>query len=71
LRPRREGAPADAGLRRRRGSGDDTADVERNRRRDDVNAVAGADTAELDATLGPLAKALLALAQQLMGEEAP
>jgi hypothetical protein len=69
LRPRREDAPTDAGLRRRRTRGDDAADVER--RRDGLDAVAEADAAEVDATLRPLARALLALAEQLMGEEAP
>lgn len=69
MRPRREDAPTDAGLRRRRGRGDDAADVER--RRDGLDAVAEAEAAEVDATLRPLARALLALAEQLMGEEAP
>jgi hypothetical protein len=71
LRPRREDAPTDAGLRRRRGRGDDAADVERDRRRDGLDAVAELDLAEVDATLRPLARALLALAEQLMAEEAP
>jgi len=71
LRPRREDAPADAGLRRRRGRGNDAADVERERPRDGLDAVAEAEAAEVDATLRPLARALLALAEQLMGEEAP
>jgi hypothetical protein len=69
LRPRREDAPTDAGLRRRRGRGDDAADVEK--RRDGLDAVAEAESAQVDATLRPLARALLALAEQLMGEEAP
>jgi hypothetical protein len=69
LRPRREDAPTDAGLHRRRGRGYDAADVER--RRDGLDAVAEAEAAEVDATLRPLARALLALAEQLMGEEAP
>jgi hypothetical protein len=69
LRPRREDAPTDAGLRRRRGRGDDAAETER--RRDGLDAVAEAEAAEVDATLRPLARALLALAEQLMGEEAP
>jgi hypothetical protein len=71
LRPRREDAPTDAELRRRRGRGDDAADVERDRWRDGLDAVAEADAAEVDASLRPLARALLALAEQLMGEEAP
>jgi hypothetical protein len=70
LRPRREDAPADAGLPRQRGRGDDAADEERDRRRDGLDAVPEADAAEVDATLRPLARALLALAEQL-GEEAP
>jgi len=69
LRPRREDAPTDAGLRRRRGRGDDVTDVER--RREGLDAVTEAEAAEVGATLGPLARALLALAEQLMGEEAP
>jgi hypothetical protein len=69
LRPGREDAPTDAGLRGRRGRGDDAADVER--RRDGLDAVTEAEAAEVDATLKPLARALLALAEQLMGEEAP
>jgi hypothetical protein len=69
LRPRREDAPPDAGLRRTRGRGDDAADVER--RREGLDAVTEPEAAEVDATLRPLARALLALAEQLMGEEAP
>jgi hypothetical protein len=71
LRPRREDAPTDAGLRRRCGRGDNAADVERDPRRDGLEAVAEADASEVDATLRLLARALLALAEQLMGEEAP
>ena len=71
MRPRREDAPTDAGLRRRRGMGDDAADVQRERRRSDFDVSGEPDEAEVDATLRPLAKALLALAEQLMGEEAP
>jgi hypothetical protein len=71
LRPGREDAPTDAGLRRRCGRSDDAADVESDGRRDGLDAVAEADAAEVDATLRPLARAVLALAEQLMGEEAP
>jgi hypothetical protein len=71
LRPRREDAPTDAGLRRRRGRGDDAADVEREWQPDGLDAVSEPDAAEVDATLRPLARALIALAEQLMGEEAP
>jgi hypothetical protein len=71
LRPRRGHAPTDAGLGRRRGRGDDAADVERDRRPDGLDAVAEPDETEVDATLRPLARALLALTEQLMGEEAP
>jgi hypothetical protein len=50
---------------------DDAADEERERQPDGLDAVAGPDAAEVDATLRPLARALLALAEQLMREEAP
>lgn len=71
MRPRREDAPPEAGVTRRREKSDETADVERDRRPDGLDAVAEAEAAEVDANLRPLARALLALAEQLMGEEAP
>jgi hypothetical protein len=45
--------------------------VERDPRRDGLDAGVEADPAEVDATLRPLARALLALAEQLMAEQAP
>jgi hypothetical protein len=70
LRPRREDAPTGAGLRRRSESGDEAAD---RLRKLEVRLDASDDPAktEVDANLRPLARALLALAEQLMGEEAP
>jgi len=50
---------------------DDAADGERERQRAGLDAVAEPDEAEVDVTLRPLARALLALAEELMGEEAP
>jgi hypothetical protein len=45
--------------------------VERERQRDGLDVAGEPDEAEVDATLRPLATALLALAEQLMREEAP
>ena len=72
MRPRREDAPTEAELRREHGRGGEPADVEREGQRDglDVAGEREPDEAEVDATLTPLARALLALAEQLMGEEA-
>jgi hypothetical protein len=71
LRPRREDAPTEAGFRRRRETGDDATDVERERRRDGLDAIAEPGEAEVDATLRALARALLALAEQLSRGEGP
>jgi hypothetical protein len=45
--------------------------VERERQRHGLDAIAEPDEARIDATLRPLARALLALAEQLSREEAP
>jgi hypothetical protein len=71
LRPRREDAPTEAGLCRRRGRGDENAEDRLRRQEADLDASDGPALTEVDATLRPLARALLALAEQLMGEEAP
>jgi hypothetical protein len=70
LRPRRDDAPTEAEVTRRRENGDETAD--RLRTQDaQLDARDEPVATEVDATLRPLARALLALAEQLMGEEAP
>ena len=71
MRPRREDAPTEAALPRRRDKGEETA--EDRLRNQDVRLDASDELVltEGDATLRPLARALLALAEQLMGEEAP
>jgi hypothetical protein len=69
LRPRREDAPTEAGLPRRRGRGDDAAEAEREGRRDDLDIAGEPDEADIDVSLVPLARALLALAEQLRHEE--
>jgi hypothetical protein len=45
--------------------------MERERQPDGLDAVAEPDAAEVDASLRPLARALLALAEQLTQGEAP
>jgi hypothetical protein len=50
---------------------DHAADVERDQRRDGLDAVAEPDETEVDASLRPLARALLAFAEQLSREEGP
>jgi hypothetical protein len=45
--------------------------VERERRRNGRDLAGEPDETDVDARLRPLARALLALAEQLMGEEAP
>jgi hypothetical protein len=71
LSPRREDAPKEAGFPRRRGRGDDDAAVERERRRGGLDVVGEPDEAVVDASLRPLARALLALTEQLSREEGP
>lgn len=68
---RRGDAPTETGLPRRRGRGDGPTDVERERRRDGLDVAGEPDEAEVDASLRPLARALLALAEQLSQEEGP
>jgi hypothetical protein len=70
LRPRREDAPAEAGVTRRREKGDDTADRLRTQKAQ-LDASDEPVVTEDDVSLRPLARALLMLAEQLMGEEAP
>jgi hypothetical protein len=70
LRPRREDAPTEAGVTRRREKGDETTDRLRQQEAR-VDASNEPVLTEVDASLRPLARALLALAEQLMGEEAP
>jgi hypothetical protein len=70
LRPRRDDAPTEAEVTRRREKGDDTAD--RLRKQEALlDASHEPVLTEDDVSLRPLARALLALAEQLMGEEAP
>jgi hypothetical protein len=70
LRPRREDAPTEAGVTRRREKGDETTDRLRQQEAR-VDASNEPVLTEVDASLRPLARALLALAEQLMrGEEA-
>jgi hypothetical protein len=70
LSPRRGNAPPEGGVTRRCENGDETADRLRTQ---EARLDASDETVvtEVDATLRPLARALLALAEQLMGEEAP
>jgi len=70
LRPRREDAPTEAGVTRRHEDGDENLEDRLRKQRAPVEADEEVLT-EADATLRPLARALLALAEQLMGEEAP
>jgi hypothetical protein len=68
LRPRRGNAPIEA-LPRRRGSGDGPQDEREQLEPLEVNEERVGS--EDDASLRPLARALLALAEQLMREEGP
>jgi hypothetical protein len=70
LRPRRGDTPSEAGLRRRRGSGE-AAEQERERRSDGLDAEEEPIRSADDDSLRPLARALLALAEQLRREEGP
>jgi hypothetical protein len=70
LRPWRDNAPTEAGIPRRHERGDESADQLR-RLEARLDASDEPAETEVDATLRPLARALLALAEQLMGEEAP
>ena len=71
MRPRRGDAPTGAGLPLARGSGDEAAEQERDLQRDWLDASQEPVWTEDDASLRPLARALLALAEQLSQEEGP
>jgi hypothetical protein len=70
LRPRRGDAPTEAGFPRRRGKGE-AADQDRERRPNGLDAEQEPIRSEDDDSLRPLARALLALAEQLSREEGP
>jgi hypothetical protein len=70
LRPRRGDAPTETGVTRRREKGDENADRLR-RQEARLDASDEPVLTEADVTLRPLARALLALAEQLSREEAP
>jgi hypothetical protein len=65
LRPRRGDAPPEDELPRPRGKSREAADDERGRRQHPLDVQDEPVAAEVDATLRPLARALLALAEQL------
>jgi hypothetical protein len=71
LRPRRGDAPTEAALPRQRRSGGEAGEDEREQRREPLDARSEPDAPEVDASLRPLARALLALAEQLRREEGP
>lgn len=71
MRPRREDAPAEAGLPRQRGRDGEAWNDEREGQGNRLDTGREPVETEDGATLRPLARALLALAEQLMGEEAP
>jgi len=70
LRPRREDAPTEAALPHPRGKGE-AAEQDGDRRPDGLDAEQGEIPSEDDDSLRPLARALLALAEQRSGEEGP
>jgi hypothetical protein len=70
LRSRRGDAPGEAELPHPHGKGE-AAEQDRDRRRDGLDAEEGEIRSEDDSSLRPLARALLALAEQLSGEEGP
>jgi hypothetical protein len=71
LTPRREDAPTEAGLPHPHNRNGEATEQGRKRQRDVLDPIAEPGEAEVDATLRPLARALLALAEQLRREEAP
>jgi hypothetical protein len=73
LRPRRGDAPTEAEGFRRQGriEAADVADVEREQQEAVRIAAEERGAAEVDASLRPLARALLALAEELSREEGP
>jgi hypothetical protein len=70
LRPRRGDAPGEAGLPHPHRKGD-AAEPDGDQRPDGLDVEEGEIRSEDDDSLRPLAKALLALAEQLSGEEGP
>jgi hypothetical protein len=71
LRPRRGDAPTGAGLPRAARRWEEAQNEDRERRENRLDASQEPVWTEDDASLRPLARALLALAEQLMREEAP
>ena len=71
MRPRRGDAHAEAEVLARSGRDWEGAQEEHGHLGEGLDVAGEPDEAEVDATLRPLARALLALAEQLMGEEAP
>jgi hypothetical protein len=70
LRSRREEAPGEVGLPHPHRK-DEAADQDGDRRPDGLDAGKGEIRSEDDGSLKPLARALLALAEQLSREEGP
>jgi hypothetical protein len=68
LTPRRGDAPTEAELPRRRNGSDAASDDEREQQEDSLNVSEGLGGSEDDVSLRPLARALLALAEQLQRE---
>lgn len=71
LTPRRGNAPTEAELPGRRGSSGAVSECEPEQQDDRLNVSEERAGAEVDASLRPLARALLALAEQLQREEGP
>jgi hypothetical protein len=69
LRPRRGNAPTEAELPRRLARGGEASDNERIQRKDPLDVTEEWVGSEDDASLRPLARALLALAEQLQRED--
>jgi hypothetical protein len=71
LKPRREDAHAKAKLTRRRGKDGEGSETECDREQHVADVTGETGEAEVDASLRPLARALLALAEQPSREEEP
>lgn len=71
MRPRRGDAHAEIEVLSRSGRDGEAAQEERGHLGEGLDVAGEPDEAGVDATLRPLARALLALAEQLMGEGAP
>ena len=71
MRPRREDAPTGAGLPRGHEKGDENAEDRLRKQEARIDESDEPVLTEVDATLRPLARALLALAEQLSQEEGP